>query len=70
MYSVSGPQVWKNKEGVTLKEIEKKESKLGESYVSNAKIKAVKGQGTPVFDWKTRFNKEHIKLLIQVKNLS
>jgi hypothetical protein len=50
LYSISGPQVWKNKEGLTLKEIEKKESKLGESYVSNAKIKAVKGQGTPVFD--------------------
>ena len=70
MYSVTGPQVWKNKEGVTLKEIEKKESELGEYYVSNAKIKAVKDLGIPVFDWKTRFNKEHIKSLIQVKNLS
>lgn len=29
--SVSGPQLWKNKEGVTLKEIEEKEPELGES---------------------------------------
>jgi hypothetical protein len=50
LYSISGPQVWKNKEGLTLKEIEKKESELGESYVSNAKIKAVKDLGIPVFD--------------------
>ena len=29
--SVSGPQIWKNKDGVTLKEIEEKESEIGES---------------------------------------